>query len=326
MRYFFTRVLRGRQECANRLLPAAVASLSLMLSPGALADNVVHPPWIQAPLRGENFTVPGIDNVPDLYGDINDPQLVVFFAGNQYMVVRDLLQAFQAAHPEYQRIFVETLPPGILVKQIEQGALVVGNMRISLQADVYAAGRRRIDELQRDKHWFTRTANYAANRLAILTVLGNPRNIASWTDLARPDVSLCMPNPQTEGIAENAIIPALRAAGGEELVDRVYKQKVRSGETFLTQIHHRQTPMRIMEGKCDAGAVWYTEGYFHSSLTAHPLSMVPLPDAQNHTGSYSAGVLKTAPHPKAGEDFLQFLQSKEGAAVYQKYGFLAPGK
>ena len=33
-----------------------------------------------------NFIVYGIDNVPDLYGNIIDPQLVVFFAGNQFSV------------------------------------------------------------------------------------------------------------------------------------------------------------------------------------------------------------------------------------------------
>ena len=326
MRIFDNRADDGSLQPAPWAPPAAAAVLSLLLASATLADDVVHPPWIQAPLQGENFTVPGIDNVPDLYGDINDPQLVVFFAGNQYMVVRDLVQAFQAVHPQYQRIFIETLPPGILLKQIEQGALVIGNLRISLKPDVYAAGRRRIEETQRTKQLFSRTVTYATNRLAIMTALGNPRNIISWPDLAQPGLRLCMPNPQTEGIAENAIIPALRAAGGDELVDRIYKQKVKDGETFLTQIHHRQTPMRIMEGKCEAGAVWYTEGYFHSSLTPHPLSMVLLPDAQNHSGTYAAGVLKAAPHPKAGEDFLRFLQSKEGAAVYQKYGFLAPAK
>src|SRR5579859_976295 len=325
MRYLFTRVLRGHQECAKRLLPAAAASLSLMLSPGALADNVVHPPWIQAPLRGENFTVPGIDNVPDLYGDINDPQLVVFFAGNQYMVVHDLLRAFRAVHPEYERIFVETLPPGILVNQIEQGALIVGNMRVSLQADVYAAGRGRIDALQRDKQWFARTADYARNRLAIMTARGNPRNITGWNDLAQPGLAICMPNPKWEGIAANTIIPLLRASGGDELVDRIYTQKVREGDAFLTQIHHRQTPMRIMEGKCEAGAVWYTEAYFHAMLTTHPISMVTLPDAQNRYATYAAGLLKSAPHAKAGADFLEFLLSADAQAVYRKYGFLPPG-
>ena len=301
------------------------AVLHLTIAAATFADDAIHPPWTQPPENGKNFTVAGIDNVLDLYGDVNDPQLVVFFAGNQYMVVHDLVQAFRAVHPEYERIFVETLPPGILVNQIEQGALIVGNMRVSLQADVYAAGRGRIDALQRDKQWFGRTADYARNRLAIMTARDNPGNITGWNDLARPGLTICMPNPKWEGIAANTIIPLLRATGGDELVDRIYAQKVREGETFLTQIHHRQTPMRIMEGKCEAGAVWYTEAYFHATLTNHPIALVTLPEAQNRYATYAAGVLKSAPHAKAGEDFLEFLLSADAQAVYRKYGFLPPG-
>jgi len=74
-----------------------------------------------------NFTVPGIDNVPDLQGDINDPQTNGGSSpGNQYMVVRDLIKGFRAAHPQYERVFVETLPPEILVEQMERGAVVIG--------------------------------------------------------------------------------------------------------------------------------------------------------------------------------------------------------
>ncbi|MEO8158145.1 MAG: substrate-binding domain-containing protein [Betaproteobacteria bacterium] len=292
----------------------------------APAGQVVDPPWTPSPVNGKNFTVAGIDNVPDLYGDINNPQLVVFFAGNQYMVVHDLVQAFRVAHPGYERIFVETLPPGILVDQIEQGALIVGNMRVSLQTDVYAAGRGRIEALQREKQWFAQTADYARNRLAIMTARGNPGNVTGWNDLARPGLKICMPNPKWEGIAANTIIPALRATGGEELVSSIYTRKVEQGDAMLTQIHHRQTPMWIMQGKCEAGAVWYTEAYFHSSLTTHPISMVTIPDAQNRYATYTAGLLRNAPHPRAGADFLQFLQSEEGQAVYRKYGFLTPAR
>ena len=39
------------------------------------------PPWNDPIKAGVSFTVFGIDNVPDLYGDINDPQLVVFMGG-----------------------------------------------------------------------------------------------------------------------------------------------------------------------------------------------------------------------------------------------------
>jgi len=301
-----------------------VAAVAVAASAAASADGI-DPPWNPPPADGLNFTVAGIDNAPDLQGDVNDPQLTVFFAGNQYMVVRDLVLAFQAAYPQYQRVFVETLPPGILAEQIEQGALIVGNLRITLKPDVYAAGRGRIQELQRDKQWFSQTADYARNRLAIMTSAGNPHRIAGLSDLARADVALCMPNPRWEGIARNTIIPALRQAGGDALVKAVYEDKVHDGSTFLTQIHHRQTPMRIMEGKCEAGAVWYTEAYFHATLKQHPIAMVALPDTENRYATYTAALMKQAPHPAAGEDFLHFMQSSEGQAIYRRYGFLPPG-
>jgi len=84
--------------------------------------------------------------------------------------------------------------------------------------------------------------------------------------------------------------------------------------------------MRIMEAKCEAGAVWYTEAYFHSKLTAHPIAMVALPDTQNRFATYAAGLLNDAPHQKSGKQFLDFLRSADGQAVYRKYGFLAPGE
>ncbi len=305
---------------ARRIVAGALALASVL----AAADEAVQPPWNPPPAGGKNFTVPGIDNVPDLYGDVVDPQLVVFFAGNQYMVVHDLVAAFQRAHPAYQRIFIETLPPGVLIEQIEQGAVVIGNLRITHKPDVYATGKGRMQELQRDKQWFVRTVDYARNRLAIMTAAGNPDHIGGWSDLANPRLQLCMPNPKWEGIARNSIIPALRAAGGEALVDAVYAAKAEAGTTFLTHIHHRQTPLRIMEGKCAAGAVWYTEAYFHHVIKHHPVGMVELPDSQNHYATYTAGLMRDAPHPEAAAAFVRFLASPEGQAVYRRYGFLPP--
>ena len=308
-----------RDRTRSHLVAAA-----LVAAAGCAIADEIEPPWNPPPENGKNFTVPGIDNVPDLQGDVTDPDLVVFLAGNQYMVVRDLVRAFKAARPAYQRVFVDTLPPGVLVAQIEQGALIVGNLRIALKPDVYAAGRRRMQELQHDKQWFADTVDYARNRLAIMTALGNPDHIAGWSDLARADLPICMPNPQWEAVAAQQIIPALRDAGGERLVEDIYQAKVEAGTNFVTQIHHRQTPLRIMQGKCAAGAVWYTEAYFHAEVVKHPISMVTVPDSHNRYAVYTAGLMKDAPHRKAGEDFLRFLRSPEGQAIYARYGFLPP--
>jgi molybdate transport system substrate-binding protein len=165
---------------------AFIAMAMAAIAAATVAQDGFDPPGNPPPADdGLNFTVPGIDNVPDLQGDVNDPQLTVFFAGNQYMVVHDLVLGFRTAYPQYWRVFVETLPPEILTSQIERGALVIGNMRITLKPDIYATGRGRMEELQQEKQWFARTVDYARNRLAIMTASGNPNRIASWEDLAQ---------------------------------------------------------------------------------------------------------------------------------------------
>jgi molybdate transport system substrate-binding protein len=298
------------------LLPAAA-------EPPPAATTAWLPPWNPPPKDGEPFTVPEIDIVADLHGDVVDPELTVFFAGNQFMVVHDLVEAFRAAHPEYTRIFVETLPPGVLEKQVEQGALVVGNLRVALKPDVFTAGGKRLDELQQAHHWFSSSEVYCRNRLAIMVHQGNPKHIAGLADLGRADVRVSMPNPQWEGIGRN--IEALyRKAGGSALDDTVMKTKVADGSTYLTLIHHRQTPLRILRQQSDAAPVWYTEAYFQQSILHNPVSLVEIPPEQNVDVPYAAGLMLDAPHPAAARAFMQFLLSPAGQAVYRRYGFEPP--
>ena len=280
----------------------------------------IEPPWGKPPTGGINFTVAGIDNVPDLHGDIINPNLVVFFAGNQFMVIPDLLEAFKKKYPQYQKIYVETLPPGILAKQLAEGSLIIGNLKITVKPDVFTAGEARIKEMQGKQNPFEKTAAYAHNRLAIMVYRGNPKKIKSLKDLGRKDVRVSMPNPAWEGVG-NRIIEAYRKAGGKELEDKIMVQKVKTGTTFLTQIHHRQTPVRVMLLQSDVGPVWYTEAFFQEMIQ-NPISLVEIPEKDNVTATYVAGKLKGAPHQQAAEDFFNFLTSPEGQAVYKKYNFL----
>jgi len=281
------------------------------------------PPWSQSPSNGFNFTVQQIDNVPDLHGDIVDPQLVVFFAGNQFMATAELMDAFRREHPEVQRIYWETLPPGILAKQIEQGAVIIGNLRIAITPDIYTAGGKRIRQFEEQKR-FDRVEQYAQNRLAIMVRKGNPKKVLSLNDLGRNNVRVSMPNPAWEGVA-TLITSSYKNAGGEQLVDRIMQEKVKDGTTFLTHIHHRQTPLRIMMGESDAGVVWYTEAKFQKMI-GNPINLVEIPAKQNVTGMYFAGLFKNAPHAQAAREFMDFLMSEKAQAIFRKYGFLPPAK
>lgn len=290
--------------------------LILLTSLAKAQDHRFDPPWNTPPPSKVMFTIPGIDNVPDLFGDINDPQLVIFFAGNQFMCIDDLLAAFKKEHPQYQRIFAETLPPGILAKQIVGGSVTIGNMRITLKPDIYTAGKSAFDEMPQ---YFAATETYASNNLAIMVQKGNPKKIKGLKDLARADVRVSMPNPAWEGVGKQ-IEKAYVIAGTETLRKTIMEDKVKDSTTYLTQIHHRQTPMRIMYNQSDAAPVWYSEAYYQMMLK-HPVDMVEIPANENINAAYIAGLLKDAPHAEAAKLFMDFLISPAAKAIYRKYGF-----
>ena len=97
-------------------------------------------------------------------------------------------------------------------------------------------------------------------------------------------------------------------------------KKVKDSSTYLTQIHHRQTPMRILYDESDAGPVWFTEA-FYQQMIKHPVEMITIPAEENIRATYIAGSLKNAPHKQAAKDFLDFLTSKTAKDIYKKYGF-----
>jgi accessory colonization factor AcfC len=148
---------------------------------------------------------------------------------------------------------------------------------------------------------------------------GNPLNIKGLKDLGRAGLKVSMPNPLWEGIGKR-IEEAYIKAGGEELKNMIMVDKVADGSTFLTHIHHRQTPMRMLYNQSEAAPVWYSEVHFQKMLN-HPIDLVEVVDSENIKSTYMAGKLKNAPHPKAAQDFMDFLISPTAKEIYKKYGF-----
>lgn len=305
------------------LPPLALALATLPLS--AQHAPSLSPPWSggandPAVDRGYTFAVSNIDNVPDLHGNPAGAKLVLFIGGNQFFVLPQLIDGFVRLHPELRgHIFYETLPPGILRRQMAaHDTLTLGNLTLQVSPDVYEAGARVVHQMENQKQLLD-VSDYATNTLAIMVAAGNPKHIASLSDLARPDVKLSLPNPQWEGVA-NQIAGSLRKAGGDALYQAVYQQKVAGGSTILTEIHHRQTPMRILDGRADAGVTWASEVNFQQKI-GNPITGVEIPASQNMTATYAAGVLPDAPHPDAAAAWVKYLKSPEAQQIYHQFGF-----
>ncbi len=250
--------------------------------------------------------------------------LVLFVAGNQFMVMAELLGVFQSQYPKIKRIFYETLPPGLELKQILAGGAFFRDKLIDVRPDVYASVSETAmkqlvkKDLVSAKDYFL----YLHNSIALMVPRGNPAKIDSVQDLARSEVRISQPNPEYEDIAFH-IIDMYRDAGGDALVHRIMEEKRAEGTTILTVVHHRETPLRIERGTVDVGPVWSTE-IKHAKQNNLPVDVVEPGEGldQREKINYYICPLKGSANPENGEKFLKFIQSSAAQGIYEKYGFV----
>jgi molybdate transport system substrate-binding protein len=315
----------------RKTLSAAILAIAVFLPLAAHAASPVQrdsifPPWQHgknndATQRGLPFTVAQIDDLADFHGNISDPKLVLYVGGNYFFAMAPLVASFEQLHPEFKgRIYWETLPPGLLVKQIKAGGTVTsGNMTWTAKPDAYFAGLEKVRGLI-DQGLLTGPAvPYATNDLTIMVPAGNPGHVKGLSDLARPELHLVMPNPGFEGVARQ-IEASLKKAGGDALAATVYKTKVADGSTVLTHIHHRQSPLFLMQGRAQAGVTWQSEAIFQKEI-GNPIGHVDIPSAQNTTAVYAGAEVKGAPHPEAARLWLSFIRSPTALSIFERYGF-----
>jgi molybdate transport system substrate-binding protein len=308
------------------LAAAFMMPLEPLRAAEAAPQHAIFPPWQHgenndAVDRGLLFTVPQVDDLADFHGDVSNPKLVLYVGGNYFFAMAPLVGEFEREHPDFRgRIYWETIPPGLLVKQIEAGGTITsGNMTWTAKPDAYLAGLKKVDTLIHQGLLVGAAVPYATNDLAIMVPKGNPGNVRDLADLGRPDLRLVMPNPQFEGVARQ-IQASLRKAGGEALVTTVYKTKVADGRTILTQIHHRQTPLFLMQGRAEAGITWQSEAKFQVQA-GNPIAYVNIPANENTTAIYAGAVAKGAIHPGAAKLWLSFIHAQPALSILERYGF-----
>jgi molybdate transport system substrate-binding protein len=290
------------------------------------AMEAQFPPWQRgenndAADRGFEFTVAPVDVLSDFHGSIDHPDLVLYVSGNYFFAVRGVVDAFGEAYPRYRgNVYYETLPPGLLIKQMDAGGKVTsGNMTWTAKPDVFMAELSASNELVRQGKLAGPVIAFATNDLTIMVPAGNPGHVSALADLSRAGLALAMPNPAFEGVARQ-IRASLVKAGGEALAEAVYGAKVRSGETILTRIHHRQTPLFLMQGLAQTGVTWRSEAIFQEKI-GNPIGHVDIPAEQNTLAVYSAALVPDAPHPEAARAWLDFIKSDAAFAVFEQYGF-----
>ncbi|MFC1775955.1 molybdate ABC transporter substrate-binding protein [Pseudomonadota bacterium] len=263
------------------------------------------------------------------YGSIENSytaDLVMYLAGNQFMVMQELISDFQAKNPDIKTVYVETIPPGQILKGqlLKQGE--IEGQPTAMNPDIFASVN--IGHLKKlhSNDLMKQHIIYIHNKLELMIASGNPKGIKGPEDLARDDLVQSHPNPLTEGIFKfygSAMLKDLglyeKVTGGAECRSCWAVE----GKTWFTSRHHRETPDRIEKGEADVGIVWTTE-VVHARAEGRPIEGVAIPAPLNKLDkvNYAIGIMTNGRNPKNAARYLAYLGTDEAQSIYEKYGFI----
>lgn len=306
-----------------------VSSAGLCQTQGTLAWPPELPEVL--PANAQPYVSEKSNIVLDLHGSVQDPDLVIFMAGNQYRVFPDLLPAFREWAKEQSRykqvrtdrIFYATTPPGRLIDAMRAGTFVLGNFWIEVRPgklwpDVFMTGARQQRRLATAKYVDSWSV-YTRNRGVVLLIrAGNPKNIRGIADLARDDVRVAMSSPVREPASFESYSNTLRAQGGPQFPELILKKP---NTISPAAVHHRENPQFIFDDKADVAPMYYHFGDYLKSHLPQQFDYIPLPSEGNFKDEFAISVIRNAPHPKAAAAWLDFIRSDKAAAIYNRNGF-----
>jgi molybdate transport system substrate-binding protein len=222
--------------------------------------------------------------------------LTVFAAASLTEAFSEMAVAFEAVHPDVE-VMLNFAGSNTLRAQIEQGA----------QADVFAsANTREMDALVADRLVNTQQI-FLTNQLVVVMPKGNPANLNTFNDLARPGLKLVL---AAEDVPVGRYARLMLENTGEEFKLKVLANVVSNESTV------KQVLTKVQLGEADAGIV-----YASDAVSAPELPVIEIPSELNVLAEYPIATLKNAPNPELADVFIAFVLSSRGQAILQKWGF-----
>jgi len=215
------------------------------------------------------------------------------------LAAASLTETFNALEKRF-----ETDHPGVDIKLNYAGSSDLAQQIVNgAPADVFAAASDATMKTVTDARLAAGPPTiFATNVLQIATAPGNPKGIASFADLAKPDLKIVVCAPQ---------VPCGAAAEKIEKATGVTLKPV-SEEADV-----KSTLGKVTSGDADAGLVYVTD----VSAAKGSVQGVSFPEANQATTNYPITVLKDAPQAQLAQQFVDLVTGTDGQQVLGAAGF-----
>jgi molybdate transport system substrate-binding protein len=192
------------------------------------------------------------------------------------------------------------------------GGEILSNMVLSKQGDVFVAPEQRFMNSAKNQGAIDNsvTPTVLAYMIPVIAVQeGNPLNIQSLADLAGSGIKIAMGNPDTTLLGE--VVPEmLQKAGLYDSVNPNIVTNVPQVNTIITNLKTKQV---------DAGFVWHYFGV----TAANDIDIIWIPaEYITGIGEIQASVTTYSQESWTAGQFINFLSSEDGQAIFEQYGYI----
>lgn len=195
------------------------------------------------------------------------------------------------------------------------GGEMLSKMILARSGDVYIAPEQTFMEAAEEKGVIDpKTIRSVAYMIPVIAVQkGNPKQIITVGDLARPGIRVAITRQETTLLGKYA--PEIfHKAGLAEAIEK----------NIATQASHPDSLLTILVmGQVDAGIIWH----FYQTLAPDEIETILLsPEQLTGIGEMQVAVSTYSEASRSAQQFIDFLTSAEGKAIFQKHGYIVDGE
>ncbi|MEA1906329.1 MAG: molybdate ABC transporter substrate-binding protein [Euryarchaeota archaeon] len=189
---------------------------------------------------------------------------------------------------------------------------LLNQIELAQNGDVYHPGAMYYSTIARDRGFIDYEKSVAYHIPVIVVPKGNPANITGLDDLTNPGVRVALGDRGACAIGRLA--DKILEKNG--IKDAVLDNTVVYGTTVNALI------LYVSGGDVDAAITWAETALFAPNET----TVIEIPAEENIIQTIPIGTLTFSENKEAAEEFIDFVTSDEGKAVYEKYGFTPYGQ
>jgi molybdate transport system substrate-binding protein len=185
-------------------------------------------------------------------------------------------------------------------------AQLLGQMEINKTGDVFVGGSLNDADIALEKGFTEEYVEIAYHIPAIAVPKGNPAQITSLADMAKPGVKLILGDEESNAIGKKGA-KIFEKSNLKADIDANVAAREATVNEIITQLALKQG---------DAGLIWEDNGF-----EAEDIEVIEIPEDQNVIDKVPACVLSFTEQKELAQVFVTFVSSDEGKEIFKNHGF-----